>query len=88
MLEVVSPIDPSAISMRRTRVDALAFLALLVFCAVALCTAETRLVTISNIKPRLSNSGDIVNAHDGTIQWLQGKWYYHGAQYREDPDPP
>ena len=65
-----------------------------VLCALLICAitlgagAETRLVTISNIKPRLSKSGEIVNAHDGTIQWLQGKWYYHGAQYREDPDPP
>ena len=37
-------------------------------------SSSTR-VTISNIEPRLSKHGEIVNAHDGTVRWLRGKWY-------------
>lgn len=45
-------------------------------------------VTISNLKPRLSTTGEIVNAHDGTVRWFDGKWYMHAAQYGECADPP
>jgi hypothetical protein len=47
-----------------------------------------QLVTISNIEPRLSADGEIVNAHDGTVRWLDGKWYMHAAQYGLCADPP
>jgi hypothetical protein len=60
-------------------------------CAAAASDAKS--VTISNMKPRLSTNGEIVNAHDGTVRWLQGKdgtfaWYMHAAQYGECADPP
>ena len=51
-------------------------------------SAGSTRVTISNIEPRLSTDGEIVNAHDGTVRWLDGKWYMHAAQYGECADPP
>ena len=43
--------------------------------------SSSALVTISNIEPRLSTDGEIVNAHDGTVRWVNGKWFMHAAQY-------
>jgi hypothetical protein len=38
-------------------------------------------VTIDNLSPRLDANGSIVNAHDGTIRWLDGAWWVHAASY-------
>jgi hypothetical protein len=54
----------------------------------AVCGHQGAMVTISNLKPRLSTAGEIVNAHDGTVRWIDGKWYMHAAQYGECTDPP
>ena len=45
-------------------------------------------VTVSNLHPRLSTTGEIVNAHDGTIRLINGTWWMHAAQYSECADPP
>ena len=38
-------------------------------------------VTISNVLPRLDTRGNIVNAHDGTIRFIEGFWWLHAASY-------
>lgn len=38
-------------------------------------------VTFDNTKPRLSDTGEIVNAHDGTIRYVDGYWWLHAASY-------
>jgi len=43
-------------------------------------------VTIDNMTPRLDVHGNIVNAHDGTIRWLEGEWWVHAAAYGAGPD--
>jgi hypothetical protein len=57
------------------------------------CSA--RLITIDNTKPRLAVDGTIVNSHDGTVRFAEGKWWLHAASYGTDPstgslcdDPP
>ena len=45
-----------------------------------LAAAATGTTTISNLKPRLSTTGEIVNAHDGTVRWLDGAYWMHAAQ--------
>jgi hypothetical protein len=45
-------------------------------------------VTISNLSPRLSTTGEIVNAHDGTVRFIDGAWWMHAAEYGECADPP
>lgn len=57
-------------------------------------TLEGALVTIDNLSPRFDANGTIMNAHDGTIRWLNGEWWVHAASYGEDgggdlcDDPP
>ena len=46
-----------------------------------------RLVTINNTRPRLDSKGQIMNAHDGTVRWLEGAWWMHAAEYGECADP-
>ena len=45
-------------------------------------------VLIDNTQPKLDIHGKIVNAHDGTIRYMEGAWYYHGAEYGLCPEPP
>jgi hypothetical protein len=50
----------------------------LVLVLPALCAGK--LVTFSNVKPRLDSKGAIINAHDGTTQRFgsqTGPFYYH-----------
>ena len=72
-------------------------IAVLLLCSGVLAPPNTAAVqiTIDNTRPRLSVDGDIVNAHDGTIRWLEGEWWIHAASYGTDPgtgelcqDPP
>ena len=63
-------------------------LGLPVAAAASASSQPSTTVTINNLKPRLSTTGEIVNAHDGTVRWLDGKWYMHAAQYGECADPP
>jgi hypothetical protein len=48
-------------------------------------------VTFDNTKPRLATDGSIVNAHDGTIRFIDGSWWLHAASYGaegcQDPIP-
>eukprot|EP01050_Picozoa_sp_SAG11_P029044 SAG11_NODE_8015_length_1069_cov_1.567010_2_plen_263_part_00 len=46
------------------------------------------LVTINNTRPRMDTRGRIMNAHDGTVRWLEGAWWMHAAEYGECADPP
>ena len=55
---------------------------------VLLCVVDGRKVTVSNLHPRLSKTGEIVNAHDGTYRLYNGTWWMHAAQYGECADPP
>jgi len=47
-------------------------------------------LTIDNNQPRLGVGGEIINSHDGTIRFLEGKWWLHVASYGADAckDPP
>ena len=58
----------------------------LVAALAPLSSSET--VTVSNLHPRLSTTGEIVNAHDGTYRYINGSWWMHAAQYGECADPP
>eukprot|EP00040_Diaphanoeca_grandis_P042937 m.266442 g.266442 ORF g.266442 m.266442 type:complete len:436 (-) comp67484_c0_seq1:51-1358(-) len=72
---------------------AMVFIVLTVVCMVMVSTAAGS-ITIDNTKPRLSVDGEIINAHDGTIRWLEGEWWIHAASYGTDvggalcDDPP
>ena len=57
--------------------------------------ARGKRVVIDNTQPRLGTDGAIINSHDGTIRWLEGRWWVHAASYGADPggaglcdDPP
>ena len=47
----------------------------------------TTSVRISNLTPKLDTSGTIVNGHDGTYRLINGRWYYHAAEYGLCPEP-
>lgn len=51
----------------------------LAFCCVSL--ALGKVVTVSNLEPKRSTTGDIVNGHDGTYRFFEGYWWYHAAEY-------
>lgn len=50
-----------------------------------LVVIECKVVVISNVKPRVDNQGNIMDAHDGSIQQFpsmnDGLFYYHAVQY-------
>eukprot|EP00947_MAST-08B_sp_MAST-8B-sp1_P006250 g6250.t1 len=60
-------------------------------CAAAIWTASaaaTTQVTVSNTAPKLSTTGEIVDAHDGTyVRAPDGYFYYHGAEYGRCKEP-
>lgn len=47
-------------------------------------------VTINNLKPRLDVNGNIIDAHDGSIQQFEknGLYYVHAMQYGLCEEPP
>lgn len=47
-------------------------------------------VTIDNLKPRLDIDGNIIDAHDGSIQQFKsrGLYYMHAMQYGLCEEPP
>jgi len=55
----------------------------LLLCIALVCCAEALQVTIDNMKPRLDVHGNIMDAHDGSIQQFEkgGLYYYHAMQY-------
>lgn len=55
-----------------------------------LAAAPAHAISIDNLSPRLDANGSIVNAHDGTIRWLDGAWWVHAASYGAGncTDPP
>jgi hypothetical protein len=40
-----------------------------------------RTVTINNLKPRRDVAGEIIDAHDGCLQFFQGRFYLYGTAY-------
>jgi hypothetical protein len=40
-----------------------------------------RMVTISNIEPRRDENGDILDAHDGSLEFFEGRFYLYGTHY-------
>ena len=43
--------------------------------------AQSTKVTFDNTAPRLDTNGSVVNAHDGTIRYVDGWWWLHAASY-------
>ncbi len=42
---------------------------------------KTRTVTINNVEPRRDVAGEIIDAHDGCIQFFNGRYYLYGTAY-------
>ncbi len=38
-------------------------------------------ITVNNIKPRLDDQGEIIDAHDGRVIQFEGKFYWYGTRY-------
>ena len=38
-------------------------------------------VTISNTEPRRDTQGDILDAHDGCLEYFEGQFYLYGTRY-------
>lgn len=45
------------------------------------CSRSPKTVVIDNTKPRLDSSGQVVDAHDGCLQFFEGKFYLYGTAY-------
>lgn len=70
--------------MRTPNLTALAcfcLLAGLAPCAKPAETPEFRTVRISNTEPRRDVNGEIVDAHDGCLLFLDGRYYLYGTAY-------
>ena len=52
--------------------------------------AGTGSVTVSNILPRVTSSGDIIDAHDGNVLYdtASGQYFYYAAGYGDCVEPP
>jgi hypothetical protein len=44
-------------------------------------TNGLRTVTISNVEPRRDVNGQIIDAHDGCLQFFDGRFYFYGTAY-------
>jgi hypothetical protein len=42
---------------------------------------KQRIITISNIEPRRDIAGEIIDAHDGCLQFFNGRYYLYGTAY-------
>jgi hypothetical protein len=42
---------------------------------------DFRTVTVSNIEPRRDVAGEIIDAHDGCLQFFEGRYYLYGTAY-------
>ncbi len=40
-------------------------------------------VTVSNVEPRRDENGDILDAHDGSLEFFEGQFYLYGTRYRD-----
>ena len=49
--------------------------------ALLLSCASAKLVTFSNVAPRVNTTGAIMNAHDGTTNRWNGRFFYHAMGY-------
>ncbi len=45
-------------------------------------TPQTKVITVDNAEPRRDVSGEIIDAHDGCLQFFAGKFYLYGTAYR------
>ena len=76
--------------MRDPLVLALTVLVLqLLLCISSLPSAAAKRVTISNVLPRLDNTGGFINAHDGGLYEFDGIFHLYGTVYEHchQPDP-
>jgi beta-xylosidase len=42
---------------------------------------KTKTVTINNVEPRRDVAGEIIDAHDGCLQFFNGRYYLYGTAY-------
>jgi hypothetical protein len=59
------------------------FAAALVGCAVS-CkkkSPQIETITINNVEPRRDVTGEIIDAHDGCMQFFEGRYYLYGTAY-------
>ena len=42
---------------------------------------KSRTVTINNVEPRRDVAGEIIDAHDGCLQFFNGRYYLYGTAY-------
>jgi hypothetical protein len=56
---------------------------LLLLLAASVARAPARLVTFSNVEPRRTDAGAVINAHDGTTRRYSagGRFFYHAMSY-------
>jgi hypothetical protein len=97
-LKRAPPPPPAAARARRRGRDACRPVILFSFCGVNLISSQqmritlfflllglaaAKLVTFSNVAPRLDATGSIINAHDGTTRRYTpgGPFYYHAMSY-------
>jgi len=58
-----------------------ALAALLASCAPPKATPPGTRVKISNVEPRRDVQGNIIDAHDGCLQFFNGRFYLYGTAY-------
>ena len=54
---------------------------LITSCDRKLPDGKTRTVTVNNVEPRRDVAGEIIDAHDGCIQFFNGRYYLYGTAY-------
>ena len=59
----------------------------LVLAVLLVAHACSKRVVFSNLNPRLTTTGEIANAHDGTTRLWNGSYWMHAAAYHHGPDP-
>jgi hypothetical protein len=62
-------------------VSVLSIAALITSCDGKLPNNKTRTVTINNVEPRRDVTGEIIDAHDGCLQFFNGRYYLYGTAY-------
>eukprot|EP00656_Telonema_subtile_P004896 TRINITY_DN12233_c0_g1_i2.p1 TRINITY_DN12233_c0_g1~~TRINITY_DN12233_c0_g1_i2.p1 ORF type:complete len:432 (+),score=71.70 TRINITY_DN12233_c0_g1_i2:132-1427(+) len=62
--------------------------ALIATLVAGLVVCNAHLVTVSNNEPKKATDGSIVTAHDGTYRFIDGYYWYHGAEYGMCQEPP
>src|SRR5690242_17874917 len=55
--------------------------ALCLMLGVAACNRQARIITVNNVEPRRDVTGEILDAHDGCLQFFNGRYYLYGTAY-------